>query len=367
LFHIDLPTSSEYRDLSQVRSDACVSIYIPTTPVTQNVGASRIDFGNQITAALDQLRSIDFDKRRLADLEEQLVHVREDDEFWRLQANSLAVLATPDSVRTFRLANKLTHLLEVSDRFHLKPLLRAITFPHAAFILALSDHHVRLIEMSADLAPEVVTVSDMPKDISSIGKIEGTRPQHGDGGHKIRQAQYARRIDQALRRVLANFNLPLVLAATQPLYGIYRSVNSSANLLAEGISVSPDRMTPAELAAEARPLLDQYYKGMIADVKDLYRQRKEERRAISDLAQAARAATFGQIDTMLADIDEIVHGTVDDATGAITFGEEGPSTYGIGDEIANRVIAHGGKVLGVRKEDLPEGGALAAILRFPMA
>ena len=46
-----------------------------------------------------------------------------------LQAHSLAVLATPDSVRTFRLATAITDMVEVSDRFHLKPLLRAIAFP----------------------------------------------------------------------------------------------------------------------------------------------------------------------------------------------------------------------------------------------
>jgi hypothetical protein len=43
------------------------------------------------------------------------------------------VLATPDSVRTFRLATAVTDTAEVSDRFHLKPLLRAVTFPQSAF------------------------------------------------------------------------------------------------------------------------------------------------------------------------------------------------------------------------------------------
>ena len=35
------------------------------------------------------------------------------------------MFATPDALRTFRLPNRLTTVVEVSDRYHLKPLLRA--------------------------------------------------------------------------------------------------------------------------------------------------------------------------------------------------------------------------------------------------
>lgn len=47
-------------------------------------------------------------------------------------------------IRTFRLPNDLTPLLVVSDRLYLKPLFRPVTFPHAAFVLALSENAVRL-------------------------------------------------------------------------------------------------------------------------------------------------------------------------------------------------------------------------------
>jgi len=53
------------------------------------------------------LNEASFDKRRfaaLADLVQDVI----DDEFWQFQANSLAVLATPDRIQTFRLANRLS-------------------------------------------------------------------------------------------------------------------------------------------------------------------------------------------------------------------------------------------------------------------
>jgi len=54
------------------------------------------------------LNEASFDKRRFAALADLVQDVIDDDEFWQFQANSLAVLATPDRIQTFRLANRLS-------------------------------------------------------------------------------------------------------------------------------------------------------------------------------------------------------------------------------------------------------------------
>jgi hypothetical protein len=133
MLYVDIPTLPEFKALATTRADPCVSIHLPTTPLTQGTGATRAQLKNLGKAALDQLDDSGFDKRRPASIEDHLAEFAEDDDFWRFQAHSLAVLVTPDTMRTFRLPNRLTPIAEVSDRFHLKPLLRAITFPHVAF------------------------------------------------------------------------------------------------------------------------------------------------------------------------------------------------------------------------------------------
>ena len=129
MLYVDIPTQREIKALNRRRADACVSIYLPTTPLTQHVVMSRTALGNLSKKAFGQLQDASFDKRRLALMQERIADLLSDDAFWRLQANSLAVLVTPDDIRTFRLANKLHESVEVSDRFHLKPLLRAVAFP----------------------------------------------------------------------------------------------------------------------------------------------------------------------------------------------------------------------------------------------
>jgi UPF0288 family protein (methanogenesis marker protein 3) len=73
------------------------------------------------------------------------------------------------------------------------------------------------------------------------------------------------------------------------------------------------------------------------------------------------------VDLLLVDIDEVMPGTVDDTDGTVALATKpSAASYGVIDEITGRVILAGGKVLAVRREDMPDGAAVAAILRYPV-
>jgi hypothetical protein len=251
MLYVDTPTSREFGDLNQVRSDACVSIYRHTTPLTREIRKSRINLGNLVKNAISQLEAAGFDKRRIWPLQEQFDHLLVDDAFWLRQARSLAILATP-------------------------------------------------------------------------------------------------------------------AAATQPVESLFRSL-SAIPALPETISGSPDRLSDAELASAARPVLDVHYKNVIASFHRSFEQRASQNRTTTDVSDAARAATFGGVEYLLVDIDTVVDGFVDEETGAVTFNTKGDAAnYGVVDEIARRALCSGARILGVRREEIPDGKELAAILRYPM-
>jgi len=372
MLYLDIPTTDDYADLSAWRGDIGVSIFLPTTPVTQDTDVDRILLKNLAKKAIDQLEAAGADKRRVRPLAEELDDLIDDDDFWRYQAYGLAVYSTPDNLRTFRVPNALEPMVMVSDRYHLKPLLRSTNFCNAGFLLALADGSVRLVEVSKDLPAATVSVPGMPADAaSSVGKASiATRSYSGriggSEGKKVRLSQYARKVDAALRGVLAGSAAPLVLAAAESLGAIYRSVNSYPHLAVQGIEGNPERLSDAELASAAREIFDGLYRSQIADWHALYTTRANEDRATTDLARAARAATFGAVASLLVDMDQTVHGTVDETVGSVVFADSaGADSYGVADEVARRVLASGGQVLAVRAEDMPESGKpVAAILRW---
>lgn len=199
------------------------------------------------------------------------------------------------------------------------------------------------------------------KDRSPSRRLQGTE------GEKVRMMQYARQIDQTLRPLLDGLGVPLILAAAEPMNGIFRSVNTCPDLAETGISGNPEATPDPELALGARSVLDQLYAAEVARLRELYGVRGGQGRALGDVAQVARAATVGAVDTVLVDMDVILPGVVDEETGAVTFAEEeGVDSYGVLDEIARRVWRQGGRVLAVRRQDIPDQREVAAILRFPL-
>jgi hypothetical protein len=373
VLHIDLPSRTEIESLAAYRGAPAVSIYLRTSAVTEHTGADRIELKNLLKEAVAQLEAGETDKRMIWPIEEAVTSMIEDDDFWTYQANSLAIFVTPERALSFRLPNALTNMAEVSDRFHLKPLLRSVTFPHHAYVLAISMGAARLIEVSANLPPRTVSVPGLPRDAASALGRRGHSEKTGAGSsgdstseHAL-MTRYARAVDQALRPVLKGQTTPLIVAAAEPMASIFRNTSTYGDVATRAIPGSADDTPDHVLATEARAVLDTVYAEKIAELGELYGAREAQGRGTMDVAQAARAATFGAIDTLLVDIDATVSGHVDETDGAVTFDDTADAAnYGVIDEIARRVLHSGGRVMAVRRDDIPGKGDLAAILRYAL-
>ena len=360
--YTDIPTRAEIDALWQTESPAAVSIYLRTAPESSGE-AERIAYQNAVRDALGQLAKSD--RRVLAGLADELA-ILADDEFWRHQARTLAVFATPSSLRSFRLPNRLTPVTVGGTRFFVKPLMRAVTFPQAAFVLAVAQGSVRLLEIAPDAPPREVRVPDMPTDVASaVGKSSikdraPVRRVQGTEGQKLRMAQFCRQVDGALREVLPSHGVPLVLAATEPLGTIFRDHCRYPDLVPRSLPGNPEGRGDSELVADARTVLDGWHADRLDEAKRTFAGRAEQGRTSVDVAELARFATHGAVDTLFVDIDASVPGEVDEL-GQVTFTDAGGSVV---DEIARRAWLSGARLLAIRHEDVPGGGDVAGILRY---
>src|ERR1700736_1946866 len=391
MIHIDIPTLEEFKALAQIKGEVCVSVYLPVSPLVDNIRANRIAFRDLAREALVQLREAGTDKGKIAVFEERFDHlaglehdVRDEDKirklqrakpdpfdtFWHYQANGLGVLTTPGMMRMFRLPNRPKPLAEVAGRFHLTPLIRAMTSPHDVFVLALAEESVRLVHAFTNFPPQRLQVPELPSSAEEATRRPSfhvrapRRRLQNLEGEKVLLHQYVRKVEHAISSVLAGWNAPLVLAAEEPLASMYRSVNTHPRLADEMIEGNPGLVTDGELEDAAIPILDRLYSRELKAVIALYDELKP-RRATIDVSYAAHAATAGAIEQLLVDLDAVVPGLVSDIDGSVTYSaSDDAETYSVVDEVARRALYTGARVMGARKDELPDRAPLTAILRY---
>src|ERR1700726_3429541 len=270
MLHIDIPTLAEFKALAEVKGQTCVSLYLPTSPLDDNARANRTALTDIAKEALSQLREAGFDKKKIAVFEERFEHlagpehnVQDEDKirklqrakpdpiesFWHYQANGLGVMATTGMKQTFRLPNRPKPLAEVADRFHLTPLIRAMTSPHDVFVLALAEESVRLIHAFANFPPQRQQVPDLPGSAEEATRRPSfhvraprRRLQNLEGEKELLQ-QYVRKAEHAIHGGLAGQSAPLVLAPEEPLASRFRAANTYPRLADERIGGNPATRT----------------------------------------------------------------------------------------------------------------------------
>jgi hypothetical protein len=391
MLHIDIPTLAEFKALAQVKGETCVSLYLPTSALGDNAKANRTAFKDIAKEALSQLKEAGADKKKIAVFEGQFEHlagpehdVQDEDKirklqrakpdpiesFWHYQGNGLAVLATARIMRMFRLPDAPKPLAEVADRFHLTPLIRTMTSPHDVFVLALAEESVRLVHVFVNFPPERLQVPDLPSNAEEATRRPSfhvrapRRRLQNLEGEKVLLHKYVRKVEHAISSVLAGRNAPLVLAAEEPLASMFRSVNTYPRLADEMIAGNPGLRTDGELEDAAIPILDRLYSRELKAVIALYDELKP-RRATTDVSYAAHAATAGAVEQLLVDLDAVIPGLVSDIDGSVVYSaSDDAETYSVVDEVARRALYTGARVMGARKEELPDRAPLTAILRY---
>jgi hypothetical protein len=346
-----------------------VSIYIPTSPVTQQSQSSKIELRNALADVERRCKEKGLSPQEINAIAAPIRALVDDEEFWRYQSKSLAVFTNGSSVRTFRIGFPVESEVVVNDRFRLGQLLQAVTFPQQAYVLALSEKTARLIELGVG-SPRTIDVDGLPPDTSVLARTEVAdkapmpRPQGTTGG-RVEQQKYCRLAQDAVLPIVSKTGSPLVLAAPEPIGPVYQSISTYGHFAPELIEGNFDEASNEQLAARAEPILEHMRTAELERWRNDFAQFENQGRATTDIAETARAALYGAIESLMIDPCAQVYGKLVEEDGSIQFGDATTGgNYSLVDEIATRVLHSSGRVLAVPSSAVPNGSPVAAILRF---
>lgn len=375
---IDVLTQHDLASLSKHRHPASVSIALPAptprngsgfTYIAHDTEAARTAFRTAVKSAQTELGELG---GNAADIEAIAANARAletDRDFWGTQARSIALFISPEGVRAFRLMNQLPASASVGDRFDLGPLLRAATFPHDGYLLAVTEGETRLLFLDADATARRVPLPTLADDVADLLHVDfhggGQLDRHrADGtlGPKVQQRNFASAIQDAALAAIGDDTRPLVLAISNDLEPAYRAVNRYEHLLEASLPVNPASLSDDELAQRGRELLESHYAAEVREWSERFETRRAHGRGSSQLSDIAAAAVRGQVESLVFDFEHRQEGTMDEF-GNLTFADSpGPESYALIDAIANHVLSNGGRVYALRSAELPDANSPAAAI-----
>lgn len=360
----------------------CLSLYQPTHRSHPDNAQDPIRFGNLVKQLGESLAQ-QYPQRDIKSLLEPFEALAVDQEFWNYSGDGLAVLASPDMFRAYKLQRPVSELAVVADSFHIKPLLRMVQSADDYQILALSREEVKLFQGNRDGLYEVELPPAFPRTLDAVVDVDENKPQpirthsaatggaqHGAASRadlvKRDVERFFRAVDRAM---LAEYSreqrLPVVLLALPENQGDFRRISRNPLLLEQGLEFSPTSIVLDELRQRAWTVVEPEYLERLAALIDMFGAARPRGQADADLVLVARSAVAGRIATLLVEAKREISGRIDSATGEIAFDDLlDPQVDDVLDDLSELVLANGGQVVIVPSERMPSTTGAAAIYRF---
>lgn len=277
------------------------------------------------------------------------------------------------------LRGKVQELAIVSDSFHLKPLLNDIQGQNRYYVLTLESQSVCLWEGDS-FSLEKKAIYLMPQDrrdksagpVGELGQEMATDP----GANRQRKSflrqearmmmRFYKEVGRRLKKQVVRYSDPVYVVAEPSLRSLFMSVNKSKNLVTHSrLDVDPRKFDTESLHQLIWNLASQdTYRMMRRFARD-YRLYKFGGRSLETLHSIAEAALSGKIEALLVTKDLHIWGEIDQNNGRIKKASNLQSDLNedLLDDIAEAVIAQGGKVYLLDKKDMPENLDIWGVLK----
>lgn len=375
--------------LIETPGDRFVSIYMPTYAAGRETPQNQIRFKKLVASADDLLRAKGMSLSEAPQFLTPATQLLDQPTFWEELDRGLSVLVSGSSMRVWLLPSICEELCVVGRRFHMTPLVAWANRNASYYVLAVSQNCVRFFEGSRHTIEEI-TVPKLPT--SSIEALhydprEGFYQTHsgqpmikgkegvvftGQGGEpdvaKQEIAEFFGIIDAAVSSFLHARTEPLVFAGVDYLYPIYRKHNHYSHLLPDHIAGNPDLLSPLELRENVWPLIESVLREQQELEIENYWNLVRQGRCSNRVDEVVLAAHAGIVETLFVSPTVRRPGSFDPQTTAVRLDDRtGHNSEDLVNLAVCLTLKHRGNVEVINSGNIPGGGAMAAVARYPLA
>lgn len=388
-----LITKEEIAELTDVNQKNCISIFIPTHRAGKKVlqGQDILSLKNQLKEVNNKLAKKGFHADAIKKMMAPVQQLIDDTSFWRQQSDGLAIFIADGFSKVYTLPIYFKEFNYVSNSFYLKPLMPMFVGDGNFYLLMLERSNVKLYECTRDSFTEISVDHCIPETKQDVvgydyeqknlqfrtGQIgtgqtgTGHAMYHGQeaatGKRKNEIKKYLRAINDGLAPLFKEEDIPMLIVAQDPLFDMYREVNSYPNLMEENLKVNfgdTHINEVHELAWERMTsVFDQKRKDKIARFVD---EQGTGKTAIG-INEIIPAAFNGKVDALFCENKSDIFGNYKEENNSIIVNqsEEDDNTISLMNVAAVKTFLNGGEVYLLDKEEMPNPNSrINALYRY---
>ena len=365
--------------MAEVREEWCVSVYMPIDRI--DAPKNRIRLKNLMFEAEKKLLALEMLPATVARILAPITMILDSADFWKNRKEGFAAFFTNDSFVWHSMNYKFDELVVVTDRFHLKPLLRNASQTRRFHLLTLSQNQIKFYEASEDEINEVY-LKGMPRNPAAVLTSEDNETHlqmhsggknsaiyHGNAGiednKKAKLLELFRKLDKSINKYLKDEESPLLLAGVEYLQAIYHEANSYPHILKEGMAGNVESLATKELLEYSLLLVKPAFRDEREKALEIFHEKLGTGLASDKFPAIFKAAKEGRIETLFVPVGKQTWGNFDNETNELQINKTAkPGDKDLLCVASTRTLQKGGKVFVVLPEQMPDKSSVAAIMRY---
>jgi hypothetical protein len=378
-------SKDELKTLMSKQKGPCISMFMPAYRTGAEIQQNQIRFRNLIRKADEKLIANGYRATEAKAILEPAQGLSGNISFWRQQSGGLAIFISSDVFLHYGLPINFDELLVVADRFHVKPLLPALSGDCRYYILTLSQKGSRLYEGTKQNIGEI-QLETIPKNLAEALQYDELEKQirfhrgttrggergsmMSGGGAELDDAKeniskYFRQIDKGLHDLLKDERVPLVLAGVDYLFPIYREVNTYPHLMEDGIPGNPKGISTEQLHKMALEIVRPYFQKAENDAIAQYRQSSGTGLTSGNIKEIIRAACDGRVGLLFIATGNRQWGIFDEESKDVQLHQKMETgSEDLLDFSAIQTLLNGGTVYSLSQDKMPDDKPIAAVFRY---